>query len=91
MFDIRKLETVYKLDSKVIPYYCECPVSLSTDNKYFATGSTKGEIYVFNTENGELETTIDNKSKGITALEWRPYHSQIYVGDISGILSVWGV
>jgi WD40 repeat protein len=79
------------LGSETIPHYCECPISVSTDNKYFATGSTKGEVYIFKLEDGSLEQTLDNKSKAITALKWRPFNSQIYVGDFSGVLSIWGV
>jgi len=37
-----------------------------------------------------MEDKIDNKSVGsITAIQWRPYHSQLYVGDSNGGLSIW--
>lgn len=75
----------------MIPHYCESGISASTDNKYFTVGSTKGQVYIFDLEKGVLEHTIDNKSKAITTIQWRPYHSQIYVGDASGLISIWGV
>lgn len=90
LIDIRNSKEIYTLDSNIIPNYCECPLSLTIDKKYFATGSTKGDIYIFNTETGELADKIDNKSKCITSIQWRPYHSQIYVGDITGMLTIWG-
>lgn len=79
------------MNSSTIPHYCECPLTLTLDKKYFATGSTSGEVYVFDTENGKLLSTINNKSKAITSMSWRPYHSQIYVGDITGYITVWGI
>ncbi len=91
LIDIRKLDSIYKLDSSVIPHYCECNLSLTTDKKYFATGSTKGEVYIFDSDTGKLEERIDNKSKSITSLAWRPYHSQLYVGDSTGFITVWGI
>jgi len=34
---------------------------------------------------------MDNKSaSAVTNIQWRPYHSQLYVGDSQGLLSVWG-
>ena len=65
-------------------------ISSSTDKKYFSIGSTKGEVYVFEVSTGELIEKIDNKSSApISAVSWRPYHSQLYVGDTNGVLTVW--
>jgi WD40 repeat protein len=91
LFDIRKMETIYTLNEDTIPQYCESNLSVSSDKKYCAIGSTKGQIFVVNLASGKLEETIDNKSTGsISAVQWRPYHSQIYVGDSLGSLSIWG-
>jgi WD40 repeat protein len=91
LFDIRKMETIYTLNEDVLHQYCESNISVSSDKKYIAVGSTKGQIFVLNALTGKLEETIDNKSTGsISAVQWRPYHSQIYVGDSLGGLSVWG-
>jgi WD40 repeat protein len=91
LFDLRKMETVYTITDEVLPQYCESSISVSSDKKYFAVGSTKGQVFVLNTLTGKLEETIDNKSTGsILAVQWRPYHSQLYVGDSLGFLSVWG-
>jgi len=90
LFDLRKLQPIYTIGDSKIPHYCESNISISTDKKYFSIGSTKGEIYAFNIQQGELTEKIDNKSSAaITAVVWRPYHSQIYVGDTNGHLSVW--
>lgn len=91
MIDLRKMDSIYKLDHKTITHYFEAPLSVSSDNKYFTTGSTNGEIYIFNLEDGKLVETLNNKSKGITSVQWRPYHSQLYVSDISGQITTWGV
>lgn len=54
MFDLRKMQTIYTLSDNVIPQYCESSISLSSDKKYIAIGSTKGQIYVINTQLGEV-------------------------------------
>ena len=77
-------------DSK-IPQYCESSIALSPDKKYFAVGSTKGTIYIVNLNEGSVESTLNNKNAAINGLCWRPFNSQIYVGDSSGYLSIWGV
>ena len=91
LFDLRKMETIYTLNDELIPQYCESNITVSSDKKYLTVGSNKGQIFIFNVATGKLEETIDNKSNGsISAIQWRPYHSQIYVGDSLGSLSVWG-
>jgi WD40 repeat protein len=85
------METIFTLNDEKIPQFCESNITISSDRKYFTVGSTKGQIFVYNALNGKLEETIDNKSTGaIAAIQWRPYHSQLYVGDSLGSLSVWG-
>jgi WD40 repeat protein len=54
LFDLRKMETIYTLNDENIPHYCESNLSVSTDKKYFAIGSNKGEIYVFNLATGKV-------------------------------------
>jgi WD40 repeat protein len=91
LYDIRKLEEIYSIGDNYLNHYCESNLTISSDKKYFACGSSKGEIYVFNLLTGKREEVIDNKSTAsILAIQWRPYHSQIYVGDSNGSLSVWG-
>lgn len=66
-------------------------MAISPDKKYFAVGSTKGNIYIVNLNDGNVESTIFNKGHNpIVGLSWRPFNSQIYVGDSSGYLSIWG-
>lgn len=91
MIDIRKQEAIYTLNSNSIPHYCEANISLTTDKRFFATGSTRGDIFIFDVDTGKLEEKLDNKSKCITSIQWRPFHSQLYVGDVTGIITVWGI
>ena len=90
LFDLRKNQAIYTVNDSKIPQFCESQISVSTDKKYFAVGSTKGNIYVINLLDGSLQKTINNKSTNpILSLAWRPFHSQLYVGDNAGYLTVW--
>jgi WD40 repeat protein len=90
LWDLRKMASIYTVGDDKFANYCESSLSISSDKKYFSIGSSKGEIYTFNVQNGELVEKFDNKSPAsITSLCWRPYHSQLYVGDANGIISVW--
>lgn len=81
---------IYTIAEDKLSNYCESSLSVSTDKKYFSIGSTRGEVYVFSLSNGELVDKFDNKSSvSITSLNWRPYHSQIYIGDSNGVITVW--
>ena len=91
LYDLRKENAVYVINDRVIPQYCQSSISISSDKKYFAVGSTKGTIYIVKLNDGTVADTIENKSRNpILSVRWRPYHSQIYVGDGSGYLTVWG-
>jgi Ca2+/Na+ antiporter len=93
LFDLRKEQPIYTINSSKIPQYCESSIGVSPDKKYFAVGSTKGTIYVVNLNEGSVDSTINNKGGGgvaISGLCWRPFNSQIYVGDSSGYLTIWG-
>jgi WD40 repeat protein len=48
------MAVIYTLDENNIPQCCESNISVSSDKQYFAIGSTKGTIYVFNTMNGKV-------------------------------------
>lgn len=50
------METIYTLNDQLLPQYCESSISVSSDKKYFAVGSTKGQIFVFNTQSGKVYT-----------------------------------
>jgi hypothetical protein len=91
LYDLRKEQPIYTITSNKIPQYCESSIALSPDKKYFAVGSTKGTIYIVNLNEGSVESTLNNKNAAINGLCWRPFNSQIYVGDSSGYLSIWGV
>ena len=91
LYDLRKEQPIYTITSNKIPQYCESSIALSPDKKYFAVGSTKGTIYIVNLNEGSVESTLNNKNAAINGLCWRPFNSQIYVGDSSGYLSTWGV
>ena len=91
LYDLRKENAVYVINDRVIPQYCQSSISISSDKKYFAVGSTKGTIYIVKLNDGTVADTIENKSRNpILSVRWRPYHSQIYVGDGSGYLTIWG-
>ena len=86
----KKKAVIYTVNDSKIPQFCESQISVSTDKKYFAVGSTKGNIYVINLLDGSLQKTINNKSTNpILSLAWRPFHSQLYVGDNAGYLTIW--
>jgi len=55
LFDLRKMETIYTVNDNTLHQYCESSVSLSSDKKYIAIGSNKGQIYVLNTKTGKVE------------------------------------
>ena len=91
LFDLRKEQPIYTIDDSKIPQYCESSIALSSDFKYFAVGSTKGTIYIVNLKEGTIDSTINNKSSSpINGLCWRPFNSQIYVGDSTGYITIWG-
>ena len=91
LFDIRKEQSIFTLNSSKIPQYCESSIAVSPDKKYCAIGSTKGSIYIINLNDGSIESTINNKGNAaIKGLCWRPFNSQIYVGDSTGYLTIWG-
>ena len=91
LFDLRKEQPIYTVTSNVIHQHCESSIAVSPDKKYFAVGSTRGTIYILNLETGKLDSTINNKSNAsINGLCWRPFNSQIYVGDSTGYLTIWG-
>ena len=91
LFDIRKEQAIFTLTSSKIPQYCESSIAVSPDKKYCAIGSTKGSISIINLTDGNVESTINNKGNGaIKGLCWRPFNSQIYVGDSMGYLTIWG-
>jgi hypothetical protein len=54
LFDLRKMETIYSISDNVLPQYCESSLSLSSDKKYIAVGSTKGQMYIINTQTGKV-------------------------------------
>ena len=91
LYDLRNEKPIYTITSSKIPQYCESSIALSPDKKYFAVGSTKGTIYIVDLMEGNLEGTLNNKNAAINGLCWRPFNSQIYVGDSSGYLTIWGV
>lgn len=91
LFDLRKMEAVYTVTDKTLPQYCGSTISVSSDKKYFAVGSHKGYIYVCNMADGTVEDSIFNKTMGsILSVAWKPFQSQLYVGDSTGYLTVWG-
>ena len=91
LYDLRKENSIYVINDRIIPQYCQSSISISSDKKYFAVGSSKGTIYIVNLNDGTVADTIENKSRNpILSVRWRPYHSQIYVGDGSGYLTIWG-
>ena len=91
LFDLRKEQPIYTITSSKIPQYCESSIAVSHDKKYFAVGSTKGTIYIVNLKDGTVDSTINSKGNGaINGLCWRPFNSQIYVGDSAGYLTIWG-
>jgi WD40 repeat protein len=91
LYDLRKENAVYVINDRIIPQYCQSSISISSDKKYFAVGSSKGTIYIVKLNDGTIADTIENKSNNpILSVRWRPYHSQIYVGDGSGFLTIWG-
>ena len=89
-YDLRKEQTIFTLNSSQMPQYCESSIAVSPDKKYCAIGSTKGSIYIINLNEGIIESTINNKQNAIKGLCWRPFNSQIYVGDSNGYLTIWG-
>jgi hypothetical protein len=91
LFDVRKDQPIYTINNSKIPQYCESSIAVSPDKKYFAVGSTKGNIYIVNMNDGNVESVINNRgTAAINGLCWRPFNSQIYVGDASGYLTIWG-
>ena len=54
LFDLRKMETIYSISDNVLPQYCDSSLSLSSDKKYIAVGSTKGQMYIINTQTGKV-------------------------------------
>lgn len=90
LFDIRKMETVYTVTDKTVKQYCGSSISVSSDKKYFTVGSHNGYIYVLNLNDGSIKDTIFNKTNSsILCVAWKPFQSQLFVGDSNGYLTVW--
>jgi hypothetical protein len=78
LFDVRKDQPIYTINNSKIPQYCESSIAVSPDKKYFAVGSTKGNIYIVNMNDGNVESVINNRgTAAINGLCWRPFNSQI--------------
>lgn len=93
LFDIRKGDPIYTIDDYIIKDFSRSPISVSSNKKYFVMGNNNGIIYIMNLNEGTINSIIDN-SKGIGAIKaiyWKPYSSEIYVGDSDGNLTIWGV
>ena len=89
--DIRKNEPIYTVGDKVLEQACVSSISISSDKKYFAVGSHKGNIYICKMVDGTVEDSIFNRTTGsILAVAWKPFQSQLYVGDSNGYLTIWG-
>ena len=58
LYDLRKENAVYVINDRVIPQYCQSSISISSDKKYFAVGSTKGTIYIVKLNDGTVADTI---------------------------------
>jgi len=90
LFDIRKEQTIYTLNDSQINQRIESSIGISSDKKYFAVGSVKGTIYIVRINDFKIESKFNNKStNNIVACTWRPYNSQIYLGDSGGYLTIW--
>ena len=92
LFDIRKGEPIYTIDDNIIKDFSRSSISVSSNKKYFVVGSNNGIIYIMNLNEGTINSNIDN-NKGIgtiKAIYWKPYSSDIYVGDSDGNLIIWG-
>ncbi len=48
------MEEIYSIGDNYLNHYCESNISVSSDKRYFACGSSKGEIYVFNLLTGKV-------------------------------------
>jgi WD40 repeat protein len=92
LFDIRKGEPIYTIDDNIIKDFSRSTISVSSNKKYFVVGINNGIIYIMNLKEGTINSNIDN-NKGIgtiKAIYWKPYRSEIYIGDSDGNLTIWG-
>ena len=48
------MQEIYTINDNQLNNYCESNISISSDKKYFACGSSKGEIYIFNLQSGKV-------------------------------------
>ena len=76
LFDLRKEQPVYTINSSKIPQYCESSLAISPDKKYFAVGSTKGNIYI-----KEFKKSIEINIKTISLKEDKNIRIDFYAGD----------
>ena len=91
LFDLRKEQVIYTINSNVISECCESSIGISPDKKYFAVGGNEGTIFIFNYNDGSINTSYSNNRRNcpVTSLGWRPNTSKLYVGDSNGFLSIW--
>ena len=54
LYDFRKMQDLYVINDSQLNNYCESNITISSDRKYFACGSSKGEIYIFNLLTGKV-------------------------------------
>lgn len=89
LFDIKKGQAIYTIDESIIPDIKESSITICPDKQSFAVGNGSGFIYIVNINDGKIKGKFNNGNGAITALNWRPNTSQIYVGDSNGFISIW--
>ena len=92
LFDIRKENIVYTINEDKIKDICESNIAISPDNNHFAVGSNEGNVYIINTNNGDIENIINNNNgRGeVKSINWNKINKHIYIGDSKGFVSIWG-
>jgi len=57
--DLRKLKTIYTIDSDILKNGYDSGISVSSDRNLFTVGSSKGEIYIFDLKSGKVRINLN--------------------------------
>jgi WD40 repeat protein len=65
-------------------------LAFSPDGTRFASGGTDGEVYVYDSETGELSAFLEGHDSDVSAIAFSPSGRHIVTGSDAGDVCIWG-
>ena len=88
LWDVKSGKRLFKLDND---YDVTMSADVSSDRKYFATGSSDKLIKIYSATDGSLIHNIKQHSEWITSVSFSPDAVLVATGDRNGHIHVWEV